>query len=207
MFGRFKKQAQNISPRDTLFGDQPLHYWANIDSDEEPWTLFKEAKKKVDQSKYGDAIRILKAITTQPGFESRHYLQACYFLTKLSSAPDFDLRIYGAVAEVGMDSGTDLVAIYADHSARYYNYTGKSIFWDQRDPVMSDRIDEILLRASPVVSSLHPWREARPSVPSVGMARINFLTSHGLFFREGSQQMLFNDPRVGRIMYGMLGVM
>ena len=81
MFGINKKPAETFSVIDMLFGDLPLSYWAGINSNEEPWTLFKKVKNSIDRNNTDDAIDVLKTIINTPAFESRHYLQAYFFLT------------------------------------------------------------------------------------------------------------------------------
>ena len=58
-----------------------------------------------------------------------------------------------------------------------------------------------------LVSQIGPWKTQRPAAPENKMARLNFLTSHGLHFGEASQQQLFRDPLAGKTMYAMLQVM
>ncbi|MEO6000897.1 MAG: hypothetical protein ABIN89_28890 [Chitinophagaceae bacterium] len=203
----FKKPVETIAFRDTLFGDLPLNYWAGIDSNAEPWTLFKEVKRNVDKAKNEDAIKILNNITAIPGLESRQYLQAYHFLNNLAAVPEHNVRLYGIVVEVSMDQGTDLLAVYADYSARYYNYSGKSVIWEHPDNSIDGKIDHVMSQGEVVVAQVGPWKEPRLPVPSKGFARVNFLTSHGIHFGEARQMDLFNDPLAGKLMYAMFEIM
>src|SRR6185437_507566 len=96
---------------------------------------------------------------------------------------------------------------YADHSARYYNYSGSSIAWEHGDNSLDELFDELISQGNIIASQIGPWESPRRAAPPQGMARINFLTSHGLHFGEANQQALFNDPLAGKIMHGMIEVM
>ena len=136
--------AGSIPVRDTLFGDQPLNYWGTINSKELPWTLFKAAKENIDQGNNEAAVAVLKEIIAMPDLESRHYLQAFYFLNQLGITATGQITIFAVVAEVAIEDGVDLLAVYADHSARYYNYAGSAVIWDAEDNNIANKIDHIL---------------------------------------------------------------
>ena len=207
MFATQKKPSNNIAIRDTLFGDLPLDYWARVESNEVPWDLFKEVKRNVEKGKNNEAIETLKQITDMPGLESRHYLQAYFFLNDLTFIPGTGLKIFGAVVEVAMDEGLDLLAVYADHSARYYNASGAAIIWDAPDVSISNKIENILMLGMDMVEQIGPWKAERPAAPVSGRARINLLTSRGLHFGEADQRVLFKDPLSSPMMYAMLDMM
>jgi len=193
--------------RDTLFGDLPLAQWAGTDADGIPWTLFKQAKHSLDNGHQEEAIQTLLSIIATPGLESRQYLQAWHFLGQLAVAPTSIIEVYGLVIEVAMDQGLDLLAVYADHSARYYNYSGSAIIWDQPDAGIGAKIDIILAQGAEIIPFIGPWKDARPAAPVNGNARINILTSNGLYFGEAGQLALFKDAMAGKTMYAMLDMM
>jgi hypothetical protein len=206
LFGKIKKPVINIAVRDTLFGDLPVDYWASTDSNELPWNLFKEAKRSMDKGNKDKAIETLKSITSLPSLESRHYLQAYYFLSKLEVIPDGPVKIYGVLLEVGMPEGLDILAVYTNYTARYYNYSGRAIIWESSDALLENKIDNILVQSMDTVRQIGPWKDIRRSAPSNKMARINFLTSHGLHFGEATQSVLFNDPLASKILYALMDV-
>ena len=142
-----------------------------------------------------------------PDLESRQYLQAYFFLNQLNQKTEDGLKIFGVVAEVSMPQGCDTLAVYADHSARYYNYSGSSIAWESGDNSLDELIDEIIIQGKIIASQIGPWEATRRAAPDAGKARINFLSSNGLHFGEANQQALFNDPLAGKIMYAMVEVM
>jgi len=196
-----------IAIRDTLFGDLPLTYWAGIDADGMPWDLFKQAKHSLDMGDANAAVQALRAIVATRGLEARQYLQACHFLQQLGAELPKTVLVLGVVVEVSMEEGHDLLAVYTDHSARYYNYTGGGIVWEQEDAEIAAKIDTIIQQGREIITHIGPWQGPRPAAPGPGKARLNILTSHGLFFGEAPQMALFNDPLGGKIMYSMLNMM
>lgn len=207
MFGFTKKATYNYTTYDMLFGDLPISYWASMESKEVPWNLFKEVKNNIDSGEKDIAVDLLNEIINMPGLESRHYLQAYHFLNELQTADNSGTIIFGVVLEINMPQGNDVLATYADHSARYYNYSGKSIIWERGNNSLDALIDGIFEQAKNVVTQIGPWKNLRLHAPVNNIARINFLTSKGLHFGEASQQFLFNDPLAGKLMHGMLNLM
>ena len=207
MTNQIDQPVRNIPVRDMLFGDLPLSFWAAVQSNEIPWTLFRKVKEFDEDGEDADAIATLHEITRLPGLESRQYLQAFHFLRSLYAVKENDKKLYGVVVEVTMEEGTDLLAVYADHSARYYNYSGSAIVWETRNAAIDQKIDNILFLGKDIVKQIGPWTGERPGVPGEGFARLNFLTSTGLHFGEAEQSALFQDPMAGKIMYAMLDMM
>ncbi|MEP7258996.1 MAG: hypothetical protein ABI687_11415, partial [Flavitalea sp.] len=114
---------------------------------------------------------------------------------------------FGILVEVAMAEGLDTLVVYADHSARYYNYSGSAIIWDQPDSEIAAKIDELLIQGKEILKNIGPWEGARPASPVAGNARLSLLTSRGLHFGEAPQMTLFKDPLAGKTMYAMLGMM
>lgn len=207
MINEMTKPVKNIPVRDLVFGDLPLEHWAGIDSHEQPWINFKKAKEADDDGEDQDAIDVLQQIMDMPGLESRHYLQAAHFLQQLYSVKALNPQLMGVVVEVAIEGGVDLLAVYADHSARYYNYTGSAIILETATDEIRNKIDNILLLGDDLVKQIGAWKYTRPGAPIPGFARINFLTTGGLHFGEAAQAVLFKDPTAGKIMYAMLDMM
>jgi len=207
MTNQIEQPVKNIPVRDLLFGDLPLSFWGAVRSGEIPWTLFRKVKDLDEEGEDLSAIETLREIIALPGLESRQYLQAFYFLRRLYAVAETDKKLYGVVVEVAMEEGTDLLAVYADHSARYYNYTGSGVVWETGNVVIEEKIDNILSLGKDIVRQIGPWTGERPGVPRPGFARINFLTPAGLHFGEAEQTALFRDPLAGKIMHAMLDMM
>jgi len=197
----FKKEKP-LAARDLLFGDLPFAQWPQQSSSQEaPWRYFVEARNCLKAGDKGEAIRILQGIQATVGLESRHYLQAWHFLRELGVQPAAELakRLYGVVVEVGLDEGVDIVVAYADHTARYFNYTGASIIWENADASLDQTLDSLLQAGRVVVAQIGPWENARPPAPENGQVRINLLTPSGLHFGQGPFEVLAKDPMGGPV--------
>lgn len=197
----------SMKMRDMLFGDLPMTQWPAGDAAEIPWEQFRQARIYKELGQDAEAGSLLQMILNAPELESRHYLQAWHFLRQGGMTLDFPVELYGMVVEVAMEEGLDLLAIYADGSARYYNYSGSGIVWDMPDEEVGRKINAILEQGRKILQHIGPWEGDRPPAPATGKARINLLTSHGLYFGEAPQMALFNDPLAGPTMYAMLDMM
>jgi hypothetical protein len=94
-------------------------------------------------------------------------------------------ELRGVVVEVGIDGGLDLLAAYADHTARYYNHSGAGVVWERPDGSLDAQIDALLAAARPLCDFVEPWAGELPAPPPVDEARINMLTPAGVRFGQG----------------------
>jgi hypothetical protein len=183
---------------DTLFGDKPLEKWAH-ESHGEPWVSFVNARDAIGRGEPQTATKALLGITSMQGLESRHHLQAWHALRGLGVIPPAETakNVLGVVVEVALDEGLDLLAAYADHSARYWNYAGGGVVWDAPNTAMDAWIDRVLSSARAVVVHIGPWGSPRRPPPSRGDVRLNILTPGGLCFGEGPFDALAKDAMGG----------
>jgi hypothetical protein len=194
----------NPEVRDTLFGDLPFSRWATVFQNatpSEPWASFCRAKQSLDSGDKQSAKQVLLGILEMPELESRHYLQAWHFLRELGVSPPSkkEKDLLGVVLEVGMEKGLDLVAAYADHHARYYNYSGAGVVWERPDNSLDPVIDHLLRVGSATMQAIGPWKGNRPSAPPVGHARINLLSPVGLNFGQGPLDAMTKDRLGGPV--------
>ncbi len=98
-----------------------------------------------------------------------------------------------------MKVGLNLVAGYADHHARYYNYSGAGVVWERPDGTLDTTIDELLRVGRAAAQVIGPWKETRPPAPTIGRARLNLLTPSGLHFGEGPLDTLAKDKLGGPV--------
>jgi hypothetical protein len=184
--------------RETLFGDLPIERWSepgNTPSAEEPWAAFARVREEL-RSDRAAAIASLQSIANARGFEPRHHLQAWHLLRELGVQPDQDVgkQVLGVVVEVPVEGGPDVLAAYADHSARYLNHAGGVVVWERPDDRLDRHIDALLAASSSLVQRIGPWDGPRPPPPRKDHARLNFLTPSGLHFGEGPFGALAGDP-------------
>jgi hypothetical protein len=198
--------------RDVLFGDMPLNAWARPGgqaAQAAPWSLFAAASDHLERGDRPAAIEALRKVVGMRGLESRHYLQAWQALGDLDEPPDADQasRMLGVVVEVGLDGGLDLLAAYADRTARYINFSGAAVVWDSRDPEIDGLIADLFAAAQPIATYTEVWQDARPPAPSTGHMRINVLTPGGLHFGQGTFEALGNDPLGGLVVRAATALM
>ncbi len=130
------------------------------------------------------------------GVGSRHPLQAWHFLRELGRAPgnDVEKQVLGTIVEVGMDEGLDLLAAYADRTARYYNHSGAGEVWEGPNTSLDDLVDAMLDGARAIVPEISPSEGPRVPPPGPGRVRLNILTPGSLCFGEGPFGLLEADP-------------
>lgn len=186
-FKRKPASPPKMEARETLFGDLSLEDWLEIGNDGEGWDLFADAKDHLEAGDQAQAVEALKKVAVHPALESREYLQAWHLLRQLGVWPHAARvkTLLGVVVEVGLEEGLDLVAVYADKTARYDNFSGAGVAWGRPDASLDQEIDGVLSAAAEVVARIGRSDPPRPPAPPVGHARINMLTPSGLHFGEG----------------------
>jgi hypothetical protein len=201
LFGKDKSQLVPNPIRETLFGDMPLEQWPPTISNEFPWSEFEKARSHLVAGNQKAAIDCWLNITQQPNLEARQYLQAWHFLRQNGQQPPPEIakNVLGAVIEVAMPNGLDLLAAYPDHSARYYNFSGNGVVWEHPDSSLNAAIDELLAAPKIIVDKIGPWDQPRPEAPPRDQARLNFLTPSGLHFGQAPMAVLTRDPMAGRV--------
>ena len=206
MFNLFKKRRQQppTPVRETLFGDMPFSDWPNASStaqDAEPWLSFVRARRQLGDGHPEVAKQTLRRILAVPDLESRQYLQAWHFLRGLGEHPPAGeaKRLYGVVVEVALESGLDIVAAYADGTARYFNYSGAGVVWERPDDSLDPAIDALFDAGREVLERIGPWEGERPSAPPTGQVRISLLAPGGLHFGQGGFDVLASDSMGGPV--------
>jgi hypothetical protein len=112
--------SENKPPmHDLLFYDLPIQQQAANSNDEEPCSLRGDTKKYINNGNTEDAIKTLNRIVAMPGLNSRQYLQAHHLLNELVNYSEEYMKLYGIVVEVAIPA--DLLAMYKDHKATFYN--------------------------------------------------------------------------------------
>jgi hypothetical protein len=200
-WNRKTKQSPNNEIRETLFGDLSIEKWTDKNATEEPWKSFELAKELIVKKQNEQAVELLTKITQMENLESRHYVQAYHFLKQLGMNNDKPTELFGVVIEVGMKKNEyDLLAAYSDFSARYYNYTGAGIVWENPNNSLENEIKTVLELGKEVMNNIGPWEEDRPNPVKKGMVRLNLLTSKGLHFGEAPMDVMGSDPTGGGLL-------
>lgn len=180
-------------PNDTiyelLFCDRPELFRPTDATNVVDWQ--KALFERSDQSS-------LARIANDPSQESRVRLLAYRQL----AARGFSVaskEILGVVVEVGLDSGNDTLAAYADGSVRYINQTGKLAVFDGGPPEVSAQAKELVRVSRTTVDKIGPWEHPRREPPRHGNIRLSFLAANGLYFGEGPYELLRRDPLAAEV--------
>ena len=183
--------------RRMMFGDCSLDEWPAGDADEsgEPWQTFVTARAAARSGDVHAAERLWRSITMMPGIESRNVLQAWHFLRAVGVSPrDDDAKTaLGAVAEVAVAQGHDLLAAYEDGSVRYLNYGGAAVFIDTAIAAVQAGARAMLEASQPIAEAVGPWEDALPALPT-GHSRVMVLTPSGPHFGQGPDAALRAEP-------------
>jgi hypothetical protein len=198
LFGR--KEPALGPVRESLFGDLPVDRWPEGGAESFPWTAFAEARSHLAGGSPADATTSWRAVLAHAGLEPRHYLQAWHFLGQHGQRPPPEAakQVLGVVVEVGMPRGLDLLAAYADRSARYYNFSGAAVVWQRPDDSLDALVEQLLAAGAAVAARIGPWQGPRPPAPKAGQVRLSLLTPSGLHFGQGPLDGLRRDPSPGR---------
>lgn len=200
MFNFGRKKAGTTEIRDTLFGDLPASRWPGetTAAENEPWLSFVGARDHLRSGRREEALAAYRRILAIPELESRHYAQSWHFLRENGILPDSSIarQLFGVVVEVAIRGGLDIVAAYADYTARYFNRSGAAVVWDATDDSLHGEIKNLLHAGKVVVDETGPWEEPRPPAPPRGQVRISMLTPGGLHFGQSSFDALAAD-RIG----------
>ncbi len=144
--------------------------------------LFSEA------SSVADLQKIIDDSTADPRVKVLAYNR----LRKNGLKPD-KKELLAVIVEVGLDDGLDVLAAFNNGTARYINQTGKMLIWETTDSTSSQLTEDLFSKSTAIVNKIGPWDKPRRPAPTKGNARITFLVSDGLYFGEGSMNVLFND--------------
>jgi hypothetical protein len=182
-----------------LFCDDIKLYKDNFKSEiVYPWNiLFSELDNRDE----------LISIAKNPQYESRQRILAYNKLKLMDIKPD-KKELLGIIIEVSLETGIDVLAIYQDNTARYINYSGKIIIWENvNDRRINNIITKLIQKGEQVILKIGSWDKNRLEPPKKGDVRLTFLASDGLYFGQGTFDLLWEDPLGGYILKNSLELM
>ena len=187
-----------------IFGDRPLDEWPppGTDTNPDPWRSFDQARSAFQAGDQEQAKGVWLSIANAEGIESRQALQAWHFLRDVGvePAPEQAKHVLGAVAEVAVAGGHDLLAAYADGSIRYLNVSGAAVVVDAPTPELQHSAAEWLRAAEELAMVIGPWEgEQLPPLP-VGHSRLTVLTPSGPHFGQARHDALQADPKAAQFL-------
>jgi hypothetical protein len=101
-------------------------------------------------------------------------------LRELGESPDpkSGKEILGVVVEVPMRGAYDTLAAYQDGSASYLNFSGKAIFWDERDVKIKSLCQRLIDSTIPESTRAVPRQSTM--LPKSG-TQVTLLTRSGMY--------------------------
>jgi hypothetical protein len=167
-----------------LFANQSLdELLVSVDRDElsfqeNVWTRLIEAAACLRRNERARASELLLEITANPNTETRVLLWSWTTLRELGVHPQLDAaaQIKGVVIQVPMGNGIDVLAAYADGTARYVNHSGKVVVWDLPDAHIGNIIRTVIERAKDLATGVQTAAAAQPAEDVV---RVTVLTPNG----------------------------
>jgi hypothetical protein len=161
--------------------------------DEEPWKRLARAAECLRSDEKDRALALLQEIVNIPNLETRILLWSWTALRNLgvNPKPREARAIMGVVIEVPMGNGNDILAAYADGTARYVNHTGKIIVWDLSDTLIRDIISKLLESCKYVYTETPTRLGDRSANDSV---KVTVLTLGGNRCTEIPMQSLGSNP-------------
>lgn len=148
-----------------------------------PWVLMAAAHVKLKMEEAAEAGRLLRAVTLISN-EARLRLWAWHNLRQLGKYPSPDLarQVLGVIIEVPYEERLDVLAAYADGTARYINHQGGMIVWDRMDELITPMVMSVIREAQPI----GPPMEDRidENIPSEEV-RLSVLTPGGIHVWQG----------------------
>ena len=151
-----------------------------------PWVMMAAAYIHLQKNNIDEAKRLLRAITLVSQ-ETILQLWAWHNLRRLGHSPSAALsqQVLGIIIEVPYEDSSDVLASYADGTARYLNHQGSMIVWDTVDEQITPLILRGIQMARPM-GSLEQFHSDEPVAE--GEVRLNVLTPAGLHIWEGSPE-------------------
>ena len=201
---RKRKRDQAVGPADPtglrpfIFGDRNINEWpaAAKAIDGEPWRSFADARSALHAGQTEQAKALWLNIAMMPSIESRQVLQAWHFLRDIGVAPPAEdaKTAYGAVAEVSVSAGHDLLAAYADGAVRYLNFSGSAVVVEPPSTVVEGPVTELLRISGLIARAIGPWEGDELPVLPVAHSRLTILTPSGPHLGQGPDAILRSDP-------------
>ena len=157
--------------------------WLATEIQRYPWVLMAAAHVKLRMEKTAEAKRLLRAVTLISN-EARLRLWAWHNLRQLSKypSPDLSRQVLGVIIEVPYEDRLDVLAAYADGSARYINHQGGMIVWDRMDETITPKVMNVIREAVPYGA---PMEDRLDDPIPEEEARLSILTPGGIHVWQG----------------------
>lgn len=177
-----------------LFCDDPSAFAPQPGSDPARWPLWQKAlfARQVDAN-------TVRGVANDPEQDPRVRCLAMNWLRR-QGHPVPARQLFGAVLEVPLEHGLDVLAVYTDGSVRYLNHRAAPTLVEGPLPALQPVVQRLLQTAKVIVDQIGPSEVARQPAPA-GNVRLNFLVSDGLYFGEGPMNALSQDGLAGPLLH------
>jgi hypothetical protein len=162
------------------------NHWFETEISRFPWVLLAAASVRANLGDTESAIRYLRSVTILAN-DSLLQLWAWHNLRKFGRTPPTSIasQVLGIVIEVPNEDNLDILASYADGTARYINHQGGVILWEDFDNTISPLIFEGIRMARPM-GDRTDLREN--DLIHEGEVRLTILTPGGMYIWQGSPE-------------------
>ena len=151
-------------------------------------------------------LEVLEQLAGDDTLESRLRALACQRLS--ASGRTFGTRrLFGVIVEVPMAHSLDVLAAYADGSARYINQSGKASFYEGAPLRVAALAKNLVAAARPLVDRIGQADWLRTSPPRGDKMRLSVIASDGLYVAEGRFGALLKDALSGPVVSGALALL
>ena len=106
-------------------------------------------------------------------------------------------QVLGAIVEVPLKQGLDVLAAFSEGGVRYLNQSGKAAIFEGKGNPVEQLAMELVSASQAIVDRIGPWEQSRRPPPKAGDVRMTFLVSDGLYFGEGPFGVMQRDPMAG----------
>ena len=191
---------------DLLFAEQTLleinnMAKANVNENDTTtiWSKFIIASNHTSENNKKEAIRVLQNIIGNDSNETRTKVWAWNGLRELGFNPKSP-NILGVILEVPQQGQTEYLAMYADKTARYINYTGSIGVWDTHDTKMDNLIANVIdLSQSKILTEKLSKGRNKSFTEKV---RFSFLTTNGIFQTEKAfEELSVNQNEISEVFF------
>jgi hypothetical protein len=168
--------------------------WLATEIERYPWVLMAAAHVKLKMEENAEAGRLLRAVTLISN-EARMRLWAWHNLRQLGKYPSPDLarQVLGVVIEVPFQERMDVLAAYADGTARYINHQGGMIVWDRTDEIITPLVMSVIREAQPIGA---PQEDRSDEPIPAEQVRLSLLTPGGIHVWEGAAD---DNPTLSKV--------